>query len=91
MIRDLDDKELGFLLVTSSLSPFLCRFFFVTSFGALLSASYWLPLFPLERLGELDCWSSHRWCGVDYKRSCHRLVRVVLVERTDELSKILDC
>ena len=31
MIRDLDDKGLGFLLVTSSLSPLPCRLFLVAS------------------------------------------------------------
>ena len=79
-----------------------CRLFFVASslsthlaclprLGALCSASCQSFLFPLERLGGLDCWSSHRWCGVDCKRSCRWLVRVVLVERTDEHSKVLDC
>ena len=74
----------------SSLSPFPCCFFLVTSFGVLFSASCWSPSFPLERLDGLDCWSSHWWCDIDCRKSRRRLIRVVLMERANELSKMLD-
>ena len=50
-------------LVASSLSPFLCRLFFVAPRGALHSASCRSPLFPLKRLNRLGCWSSHQLAG----------------------------
>ena len=75
---------LGFLPVTSSLLPCLARL--LARFCALFSAFCRLSSFPLERLGR----SSYRWYGIDCKRCCRRLVRVVFVERADELSKVLD-
>ena len=74
-------------LVASSLSPRLAR---LAHLSALCSAFCWLSSFLLERLSGLDCWPSHWWCGVDCRRSCRMLVREVLVERVDELSKMLD-
>ena len=94
MIRDLDDKGLGFLLVTSSLSPLSCRLFLIASLGvrlgALRSTSYRSSSLPLGRLGGLDCWPSHRWYSVDCRRGRCWLIRMVLVERADELPKVLD-
>ena len=58
--------------------------------GAFLSVSDRLFSFSLERLDGLNYWSRYWWCSVDCRRSCRRLVRVVIVERADELSKILD-
>ena len=72
-------------LVASSLSPRLVHL------GAFRSASCRLSLFLLERLSEDGYWSSHWWCCIDGRRSFCRLVRMVLVERADELSKVLDC
>ena len=89
MIRDLDDKGLD-QNSDSFLSPLPCRLFLVTLFGAFLNASYQSLLLLFERLSGLGCWSSHRWCGVDGRRNCCRLIRMVLVERADELSKVLD-
>ena len=79
---------LRFFLITSSLSPHLARL--LARLGAFLSASCRLSLFPLERFGGLACWSSHWWCGIDCRRSCRWLVRVVFGERADKLSKVLD-
>ena len=73
-------------LVASSLSPCLTR---QACLGALCSAFCWSFLLLLD--GELDCWSSHRWRGVNGRRSRCRFVRMVLVEQADELSKMLDC
>ena len=75
---------LEFLLVTSSLSSHLARL--LARLDALFSASCWSSLFPLKRLGG----SSHRWCNINCRKSCHRLVRVILVERVDKFSKVLD-
>ena len=88
MIRDLDNKRLG-QNSDSSLLPLLYRLFLVASLGLLFSASCWSPLLSFG--GELDCWSSHWWRSVDSRRSHCRLVKVVLMERADELSKVLDC
>ena len=64
--------------------------FFVASIDALCSTFVcWLS--SLLFGGELDCWSSHQYCGVDGKKSRWRLVRIVFVEQTDELSQVLDC
>ena len=103
MIRDLDDKGLEFLFVTSFLSPLSYCLFFVASslsphlacflarLGALRSASCQSPSFPLQRFGGPDYRSSYLWCGVDGKRSYYRLVKMVPVERADELFEVLDC
>ena len=58
--------------------------------SALFSAFCWLPSFLLERLGGFNYWPSHRWCGVNCRRSRRWLVGVIFVERADELSKVLD-
>ena len=89
MIRDLDDKRLG-QNSDSPLSPLPCCLFLVPSFGTFLSASCWSSLLSFERLDGPGCWSSHRCCGVDGRRSRCRLVRMVLVERADEFSEVLD-
>ena len=79
---------LGFLLIASSLLPLLCPCLArLARLGALCSAFCRSSLFPLERFGRLG----HQWCGVNCRRSRRRLVRVVLVEWADELSKMLDC
>ena len=78
-------------LVAFSLLPLPCGLFFVTVLGALLSASCRSPSFSLQRFNRLDCWFSHWWYGINSRRSRRRLVRMVLVERADELSKVLDC
>ena len=70
-------------LVASSLLPCLAR---LARLSALCSAFCRLSLFPLERF----CGLGHRWCGVDCRRSRHRLVRVVFVKQADELFKVLD-
>ena len=85
--KDLDDKGLG-QNSDSFLSPLPCCFFLVASLGALLSASCRSLLLSFGE--KLDYWSSHWWCGVDSKKCRYWLVRVVLVEQADELSKILD-
>ena len=87
MRRDLDDKGLG-QNSDSSLSPLPCHLFLVASLGALLSTSCWSPSLSFGK--ELDCWSSHWWCGVDGRKSRCRLVKVVFMKRADELSKVLD-
>ena len=58
-----------------------------SSFG---SAVCWSSLLMFGRPSRLDCRSGHRWCGVDSRRSRDRLIRMVLVERADELSEVLD-
>ena len=66
-----------------------CRLFLVTSLDALRSTSFrWSS--SLSFGGELGCWPSHRWRGVDGRRGCCRFVRMVLVEQADELPKVLD-
>ena len=63
--------------------------FFVLSLDALRSTSFrWSSLLSFG--GELDCWPSHRWRGVDGRRGRRRLVQMVLVEQADELPKVLD-
>ena len=59
-------------------------------FSSFVSAVGWLSSLSFGRSSRLDCRSSHRWCGVDSRRSRCRLVRVVLVERADELPEVLD-
>ena len=56
-----------------------------------VSAVGWSSSFLFERLIGRDCWSSHWWRSVDSKRSRGWLVRMVFVERADELSEMLDC
>ena len=34
---------------------------------------------------------SHRWCSVDSGRGRCRLIRMILMERADELPKVLNC
>ena len=63
--------------------------FFVVSLDALCSTSFrWSS--SLLFSGELDCWPSHWWRGVDRRRGRCRLVRMVFVEQADELPKVLD-
>ena len=50
----------------------------------------WLSSLSFGRPNRLDYWSSHWWCDVNSKRSRDRLVRMVFVERVDELYKMLD-
>ena len=38
----------------------------------------------------LDGWPGHRWCSVDGLRGRCRLVRMIFVERADELPKVLN-
>ena len=59
-------------------------------FSSFVSAVGWSSSLSFGRYSRLDCRSSHRWCGVDSRRSHCRLVRVVLVERADELPEMLD-
>ena len=72
-----------FFLGASSLAPHLTR---LSRLSALVSTSYRSFFFSLERLG----WSRHWGCNVDCRRSRRRLIKVVLVEQADELSKVLD-
>ena len=58
--------------------------------SSFVSAVGWSSSLSFERLSGRDCRSSHRWCGVDSRKSRGRLVRVVLVERADELPEVLD-
>ena len=59
-------------------------------FSSFVSAVGWSSSLSFGRSSRLDCRSSHRGCGVDSRRSRGRLVRMVLVERADELSEVLD-
>ena len=59
-------------------------------FSLFVSAIGWLSSLLFRRSSRLNCRSSHRGCGVDSRRSRGRLVRMVLVERADELSEVLD-
>ena len=56
----------------------LCHFFLATSIGTFFSAS--CRLSPLSFGRELDGWSSHWWRSVDGRKSCCRLVKMVLVK-----------
>ena len=63
--------------------------FLVASLDAFCSTSFcWLFLLLFGE--ELDYWSSYQWSNVNGRRGCCRLVRMVLVEQADELSKVLD-
>ena len=63
--------------------------FLVVSFDALCNTSFrWLS--SLSFGGELDCWPSHWWRGVNGKKGRCQLVKIVLVKRADELPKVLD-
>ena len=59
-------------------------------FSSFVSAVGWLSSLSFGRLRGLDCWSSHRWCSVNSRRSRGRLIRMILVERADKLSEVLD-
>ena len=59
-------------------------------FSSFVSAVGWSSSLSFGRSSRLDCRSSHRGCGVDSRRSRGRLVRMVFVERADELSEVLD-
>ena len=59
-------------------------------FNSFVSAVGWLSSLLFERLRGLDCWSSHRWYGVDSRRSRGWLLRMIFVEQADKLSKVLD-
>ena len=70
---------------------FKCSSVFFSSF---VSAISWPSSLLFKRLSGLDCrfdcWFSHRWCGVDSKRSCSQLVRMIFMERAVELSEMLN-
>ena len=55
----------------------------VSGSASLLFWSRWLGCW-------LDGWPGHRWCSVNGLRSRCRLVRMILMERADELPKVLD-
>ena len=59
-------------------------------FSSFVGAVGWSSSLLFGRLHGLDCRSSHWWYGVDSKRSCGWLVRMIFVERADELSEVLD-
>ena len=59
-------------------------------FSSFVSAVGWSSSLSFGRSSWLDCRSSHRWYSVNSRRSRCRLVRVVLVERADELPEVLD-
>ena len=59
-------------------------------FSSFVSAVGLSSLFLFGRLRGLDCWSNHRWCSVNSRRSHGRLVRMILVEWADKLSEMLD-
>ena len=59
-------------------------------FSSFVSTVGWSSSLSFRRSSRLDCWSGHRGCGVNSRRSCSRLVRMVLVEQADELSEVLD-
>ena len=92
MIRDLDSSlsplPCYLFFIASSLSPHLVRF--LARLSALCRASCRLPSFPFQRFGRPDCGSSYWWYGVDGRRSRCRLIKMVLVERANELSKVPD-
>ena len=63
--------------------------FFVASLNAFCSTFFcWSS--SLLFSGKFDCWSSYRWCNIDGRGDCCRLVKMVLVEWADEFSKVLD-
>ena len=68
----------------------LFRLFLVASFSAFLSMSCWSPLFSLQRVSRLDCWSSHGRSGVWGHWCCCRLLRMVPVESADHLLQVHD-
>ena len=45
-----------------------------------ISAVGWSSSLSFERLSGRNCRSNHRWCGVNSRRSCDRLVKMVFVE-----------
>ena len=59
-------------------------------FSLFVSVVGWSSLLSFGRFSRLDSRSSHRWCGVNSRKSCGRLVRMILVEQVDELPKVLD-
>ena len=59
-------------------------------FSSFISAVGWLSSLLFERSSRLDCRSSHGCCGVNSRKSCARLIRMVFVEQADELSEVLD-
>ena len=59
-------------------------------FSLFVSAVGWSSLSLFGRSSQFDCWSSHRWCGVNSRWSYGWLVRIVFVEWADKLSKVLD-
>ena len=38
-----------------------------------------------------DSWFGYWGCGVDGLRDCSWLIKIIFVERVDELSEVLDC
>ena len=59
-------------------------------FSSFVTAVGWSSSLSFGRPSRLDCWSGHRWCGVNSRRSRGRLAKMVLVERADELFEVLD-
>ena len=59
-------------------------------FSLFVSTIGWSSSLSFGRSSRLDCRSSHWWCGINSRRSRGRLVKMVLVERADELSEVLD-
>ena len=59
-------------------------------FSSFVSAVGWLSSLLFERLRWLDCQSSRWWCCIDNRRSRGWLIRMIFVERADELFEVLD-
>ena len=81
----------GYPLASSSrttltrISPYCL--FLLASLGAFLSASCRSPSFLF---GGEDYWSGYWWRGIDGRKSRCWLVKMVLIEQANELSKVLD-
>ena len=59
-------------------------------FSLFVSIVGWLSSISFERLRELDCWSSHRCCSVNSRRSHGWLVRMIFIKQADKLFEVLD-
>ena len=60
-------------------------------FSSFFGAVSWLASLSFRGLVEPDGRSSHRWDSVNGGGGRCRLIRMILIERTDEFLKMLDC
>ena len=56
-------------------------------FVSTISSSF---LLLFESSNRLNCRSSYWWCDVNSRKSRGRLVKMILVEQSDELPEVLD-